>query len=547
MTLNTSNKVFGTHTQASSFHSLSLPSLLAATFIAAGLQLFAVIQLQFLPPDLLRTLIGHGPGFYLLAFALSFALLGFGWYQSRRLQIHTRLLIFVVLGGVLSWLLKTFRPTWAFGLIYYGELLLHHFVAVLCGLLCWLASWRGFRSPTAQSTPWFKFASLGVLALITLSVIFLLGYHFSSSQLAEPFSPWVEQSKAIATLGLWTSGLLTALIRWNHFNSWRTHLVTFLLFVPLILRISFGFRAAIHGHPLASQVFPPIFSLLLLTGIALLVLWRPAFYRLPLLILTVLSAACSLLIHRLYVHQFGFFEQQLTGVIRSFLGFDLPYPGYLQAWQLYLFTGTIFVCLFLLARAFASKSEHAYGLSFGIILLAGIGFSNAQLVLLYAAGLLTWIHLHSEAKLYAPPPSPPPVPIDQLLKELAETFALALPVSVQQKNQQLLWLRGTLQGIDMELRARQLKTQNWHVQLSVGIVGRRRPQLHIAPENFDHFHHEEHVSHKNIRQSLAVFPRAHAQFWTSGCRIEFGDELGRMDTDHLRHLILLLLDEYRLA
>ena len=201
-----------------------------------------------------------------------------------------------------------------------------------------------------------------------------------------------------------------------------------------------------------------------------------------------------------------------------------------------------------LATAVTDHSRALRGLGLTIMVTAGLGLTDPQLVLMITAGYLVLL----DATAGAPPdePSfslraePPPAPLDATLVALAARLGLPPPVALEQAEGRVLSLRGALEHTHLHLRAREGR-RGWQVELTLGIPGRDRPDVELIPGAGGHrvrgdVRHLERLP-EPLLAALADYPGHYTRLWVGGVQLEFGRQLAGLDPDRLARLLTQLI------
>jgi hypothetical protein len=506
-------------------------TLAAAAAFAGVLQLVATLELSLSSDAAVIRAAREGPKIYLVA-AASLAASGavVAWQRHRPLRVR---LAMAAPGLVAAIALLYFGGT-QLGLAYYGERLLHHFLACLCAAAC-----------VSVTLTWGADRSLGRLRLVpavpaTLGASLLLAEHLSRAAQA-PIS-LVGQVGAACLLA---SPPLAAAALWRHLQPPAMRLAALALMLPLTLRVALDVPAALSGMPLGTEAAAPLLAAVGLAGLVCAALARPRAERgLHGAALAIAGVAC-LALHRGYTKRFGEFEGALGALTRSLLGFQPPYPGYLPGWWIAAGLLALFAVFALATTSLLSRCEHVRGLCLVILLCAGLGLSSPQLVLMAGAGLLLSLDTLAGAPAPAPRVVAPARPLEAITAEAAELLGLPPPTVLEQERGAVIALRGELGRVPVELRARQ-ERGDWAVVLQAGVLGRGAPDVELLPGAPGAQPHPLAAGHRvrgeprrlellpeSFLTALAAFPEHRTRVWAGGCQVDLGGRLDRLDPEAL--------------
>ncbi|HEY8378089.1 MAG TPA: hypothetical protein VIK91_16440, partial [Nannocystis sp.] len=394
--------------------------VLAAVAAFAGvLQLLATLELSLSSDSVVLRAAREGPTVYLVA-AVVLAVFGALALAQRQRPLHVRVAL-AAAGLLVAGLFISFAGT-RLGLAYHGELLLHHFLAALCALTC-----------VAVPLQWARDRALGRFRLVplvpaTIGALLLAGEHLTRIP-GRPISIFGQ----VGTVSLLLAAPLALAGLWSRLGPPHLRLGAILLLVPLAVRCALGGPTALAGLPLGTAAAAPVLAALGLAALAGAALLRPRAERGLHGAALALSAVACLTLHRGYTQRFGEFETAIGGLARSLLGFELPYPGYLPAWQIVAAMLALFVVFALTATSLLSRRDHVRGLCLVTLLSAGLGLSSPQLVLMTGAGLLLAIDTLTGA-----PPEPevsagPPRPLEAIVTDAAARLGLPPPTVLEQE------------------------------------------------------------------------------------------------------------------
>ncbi len=510
--------------------------LVAITIAVAGLlQLIASVALGLAAPHALHRAAREGPRVYILATLVLAACVLIAWLVRRRWLAAAAL-------GAAGPLLAALTLWWGgisrLGLAYHGEFILHHFLTLLCA-----------AAIVAIPLQWRVDARLGPLRWLpsipaVLGALLLLLEHLLTPPLAELTGP-IGQVGAAMSLATWPIALVAL---WPLLGPRRLRVWLLASALPAAVRVGLGGASALAGVPLGLAAAAPIMGAVIVASLAAMLLLRPQVDRILQLLATLGAGMMTLGLYRVYLQRFGDLEGDLGGLVRSLFGFDLPYPGYVPGWKLGGAMLGLFVLLTTLSGALISSRDHVRGLGLTIMVTAGLGLTDPQLVLMLTAGYLVLL----DATAGAPPDElplklraePPPAPLETTLVALAERLGLPPPVALEQADGRVLSVRGELEHTHLQLRAREGR-RGWQVDLTLGVPGRDRPDVELVPGIGGH------RVRGNVRRlealpepllaALAEYPSHHTRLWVGGVQLDFGRQLAGMDPDRLTRLLTQLI------
>ncbi|MFO0632488.1 MAG: hypothetical protein U0168_06530 [Nannocystaceae bacterium] len=195
--------------------------------------------------------------------------------------------------------------------------------------------------------------------------------------------------------------------------------------------------------------------------------------------MTLLSAMSVATLYLVYRGSFGKLEDGLGPLVQSMLGFLPPYPDAVPTGVLVTVMVGAFLALQTAGGSLSAEDARDRGIGLALVMVAGVGWSNPQLVLMSAVGLTLFaIDLDG---LQAPP-RPPPRPLAQVFDELAGTLGLeASTVAADRRGRRILHaVRGVHRGLPVELRA-EIDGARASVRGHIGTIGRGRPDAMLVP------------------------------------------------------------------
>lgn len=456
----------------------------------------------------------------------------------------------VGLGGtaIALWIARPFT-SWL-GLLYYGEFILHHFLAILAAGLCVQVThgWAiDLDLGRARSAP---------LLLCALAVVLLLGQHMSDVPGIDFQIDLLWQGGAAALL---LAVPVSLAILWPEIVGPRRRALALALLAPLTVRVLLG--GVLGKTPLGAAAAEPITAAVAVASLAIFFLLQPRFEpglrthgRVLRGLSLIVGALASHQLYRLYLSKFLRYEDRLGGLLRSIVGFDLPYPTYVAGWRLALASVAVFALIAGLCSALTGPRTRAAGLAIALCVVAGLGLTSPQLLLMHVAGLLALFAALADEGVAAaaePVPALPSQEIEEILLLVADRLELPPPVVLEEARETVVALRGDVRRVAIDLRGRSGRGGRWAVTLRVGVLGRGAPEAEVLPDPAG-----EHprlrgdvqlVSSEGsgVLAALSAFPSATARVWSAGAEIEFGDALTRLGPASLEALIRALVRQVR--
>jgi hypothetical protein len=516
---------------------------LAQIVLVGGMvQVLASVALALARIDELKTAVAEGPLYYVLATLLAAIALVAAWAVRERPALSLPLLLGWPL---LVWLSIGKRLT-ALGLAYHGEFILYHFLSLVAAALCLLVPlrWATRRElGRARMVPLVS-AAIGasLLALVHLAAI--------------PFLR-LEGSEALGRAGsafLLASWPLALALFWKHARPWNLRVVAALLVLPVTLRVILAGPTGLSGAPVAHERIFYLGACLVLVAVAIAFLFRP---RIELWVRAMIGGLClfsTAFAWILYDRGFGELEDGFDGLIRSFLGFALPYPAYVDEWKVVAMMTAMFLVLMTIYTALVSTRDRHRGVPLAIMALAGIGLTSPHLVLMLGAAALVLFDtlLEDEVEEEAQQEAAPDILVEEVMTATAQRLDFEAPVVLNEGRGRVVVLRGELGGVDVDARARE-KGKRWTVEISAGLAGRGSPKVELAPDRGKRGTRPSHPlgrTHRIIGEPRALeaqgeqlfdaltgFAQSRTRVWLGGCAIELGRELTALDVDRLEALL----------
>ncbi len=509
----------------------SAPTQLVTVAVIVGVaQVVAGVLLSLAKPEALALAAAEGPIVYLLGISGVVAAWLVAWFVRARLPLALALGV----AGTVAIVGASASAGSALGLIYFGELLIHHFLALLAAAICLVVSRQWFFDPELSGLRRLPlvFAGLGVLLL--------LGQHVASL-------PVLDLDLGLLW-GIGSASLLLAIpaawaLLWPLYSG-SDRLLSVCVLAPLAVRVVIGGAAGLSGVAPGVSAALPMMTAITIAGVAAFLLLGKR--------VDVLARVFSLLVGGLVSYRldavyqgpnFQFYEERLGGLVRSIFGFELPYPSFVSGWKMATATVAIFTITAAITAALVDRRQRARALALAMVVVAGFGLTTPQLLLMQVAGSLALLACLREGQVVAVQPAlcPPPEEPEQIFAELAERLGLAAPVVIEEPIETLLALRGEHRQSSLDLRARTADHQGWVIVLACGVLGRGRPDAEVLPGRGGHRLRGDvrrvGGEESGVLAALSAFPTATARFWEAGCEVEFGDDLTRLRAASLEALV----------
>ncbi len=504
--------------------------LVTVAVIVGIAQVVASVALSLAKPEALALAAAEGPILYVLGVSGVAAAWLVAWFLRARVLLALGLGVAgtVVIIGVSA------SSGSALGLIYFGELLIHHFLALLAAAICLAVGRSIFVDPDLgglRRLP-LLFAGVGGALLLVQHVVSLPVFGLDLEFVWRLGSA----SSLLAIAATWV-------LLWPLY-SWSDRLLSVCLLAPLVVRIVIGGAAGLSGAVPGVSAAMPMMVAITSAGIAAFLLLGKR--------VDVFARVLSLLVGGLVSYRldgvyqgphFQFYEERLGGLVRSIFGFELPYPSFVAGWKTATATVAIFTMTAAISAALLDRSQRARALALALVVVAGLGLTTPQLLLMQAAGSLVLLACLREGPVVAVSPvaCPPPEEPEQIFAELAERLGVAAPVVIEEPVETLLAIRGEHRQSALDLRARTADHLRWVVVLACGVLGRGRPDAEVLPGRGGHRLRGDvrrvGGEESGVLAALSAFPTATARFWEAGCEVEFGDDLTRLGAASLEALI----------
>jgi hypothetical protein len=288
-----------------------------------------------------------------------------------------------------------------------------------------------------------------------------------------------------------------------------------------------------------------------LCAVALALLLRPRPTRVVAISMTILSALSIATLYLVYRRGFAEVEDGLGGLAQSVLGFVPPYPEYVSSIATIAIMLGAFVALQTAGGALTSEDARDRGIGLALVLVAGVGWSNPQLVLMSGAGLLLFVADLDEPVV---PARTPMLPLAELLEKAGVALGLELStIAADKRGQRTLHaLRGRVRGVDVDVRA-QLDRTRPQVGARIGTIGRSRPEVALRPAGGDAGERPLHAigrTHRVVGNARTLerwgdpvldacrpFPTMRIGMWPGGVELDLGSDLGELDDRNLVALV----------
>lgn len=513
----------------------SAPAQLVTVAVIVGLlQIMAGVLLCLAKPEALAQAAGEGSMVYILAISGLTASWLVAWLLRARLGLSVGI---GLLGSALSIGLSASSAS-ALGLIYYGEFLAHHFLALLAAAICLLVGQRWLREPELGGL------RAAPLLLASLGVLLLLGQHLASLPILGVELELLWQIGSVALLLAIPAALL---LLWRELG-WAERGLAIAAIGPLAVRVAIGGSGGLSGTAPGVAGAMPMVTALTIAGITAFVLLRPRVDAFARVVSLAVGAGVSYKLDALYQGpKFQFLEERIGGLVRSLLGFELPYPTFVVWWKAATAIVAIFTMTAAIVAALLDSRLRPRALGLALIVIAGFGLTSPQLLLMHAAGTLAFLASLREGHVIPVEPvlCPPPDEPELILAEVAERLEIEAPVIIEEASGTVIALRGEHLRNALDLRARSADGQRWTILLRFGMIGRGSADAEVLPGG-DEGHRlrgdprfvggEE----SGVLAALSAFPTATARFWEAGCEVALGDELSRLSGASVEALVRAL-------
>lgn len=500
----------------------SITLLVAIAVIAGVLQIVAGFALGLAGAEDLATAAAEGAQPVILGVAGVMTALLLAWLLRERALWAVGV---AVVGSAASAALMLPHLS-VLGLIYHGEFVLHHFLALLAAAVVLLVTQGWAVDPECG-----RLRQLPVIAA-GIGVVLLVGQHLSSL-------PWLEIALGslwqVGTVALFAAVGLGLVVVWPRLGA-ASRAIAAAAAAPVAARLVLGGGAGLMGAPLGVQAAPVMTGTIAAASLCLFALVRPTIDRWARVFAVITAGTLAHSLYRLYEGYFAAHEDRVGGVARSIFGFDLPYPTYVPPWQ----AGAAAVAIFLVVSAILcgtiASPWRARGVALGLVVTAGLGLTSPQLELMHAAGLVALLAALGPSRAAVTPviAGGPPQAIEVILGEVAERLELAAPVRLEQPAETVIALRGDHRRLALDLRARSADGNKWSVVLRIGVIGRGSPDAELIPDPAGEAPRLRGDAQRvggeasGVLAALSAFPAAHVRFWAAGCEAALGDDLSRL-------------------
>ena len=513
-------------------------TLAAFALIGGLLQILASVVLGMARLDALTLASQEGPLFYVLA-ALAVAIGVIALWALRRKPIIAAV-CFIVWQVAILWPLSKRMST--LGLARHAEFILHHFLALLCALACLLLAWAVVRDSERRGWSW-------LVAAATVTAVFAgLTAHVALAQDAARLG--------VVAHGIMTSAGLLAIAVWTGVELARaprspSRWAALALVLPLMVRFATAGPTALANAPVPYGFRGAFVILLVASAVALTVLLRPRPPRGAAITMSALAALTTATLYLVYRSKFGEVEDGLGGLAQSILGFTPPYPEYLSNVSIVTVMLGGFLALQTAGGSMTSNDARDRGIGLSLVLVAGVGWSNPQLVFMSMAGALLFLSDLDELPALAKPPSQS---VADVLAEVAARLGLrGGDVSAVRGGVMLHALRGEVQGVTVDIRAH-VGQGAPRIGARIGLVPRSRPEVGLQPSKVGEAPtHAIGRTHRifgaprrlelygdDLLDTALPFATLRLGLWPAGAEFDLGSDLSKLDGPTLERLIRAL-------
>jgi hypothetical protein len=516
----------------------------AFALVAGALQIVATAALGRARSDAIARAAAEGATLYLVGALASGLGLLVVWLLRRRPLVAA--VTFLLWQGAVFWPLRARGSR--LGLAYHGEYILHHFVALLSAAVCMavLSHWiRRIELGRAR----FGSVVLGGLG----SIVLLFSHVVSQPSLLLRLPESLHQA---ATAALLSAVIVALVVFWRRMQPPTMRMITALLLVPLMLRVGLAFPGGLAGAPVPMWGRSAVMTAIVIAATVTFVSFRPRMAMGLRIAVMALSALATAFLYVLYRRGFGELEDDVGGLAQSLFGFPLPYPNYVSDLKIFAsMVGLFFIFNVVYGGLLASAERHR-GVAFGLLCVAGLGLTNAQLALMVGAALLLLLDTSLRDDHEPPAMLLPPTPVDEILLATAERLGLPQPVTLADAPRTVVAMRGEVSSTSIDVRARRSSKHGWAVELRVGVIGRGRPSAELVPDDSQNGARPAHELGRTHRiegsaraleqigdpvlDAIIPFPRSRARFWEAGTSIALGDDLEQLEPGRLARLIVRL-------
>ncbi|MEM6993198.1 MAG: hypothetical protein AAF721_21975 [Myxococcota bacterium] len=521
----------------------SAPVLCGFALLAGLLQIGASIQLGLARLQHLQAAAVEGSMYYVLgAFA---AVLGLTvvWLLRRR--------PIVAVGALLVWQAAVFFPlrskTTALGLSYHGEYILHHFTALVAAAALATVAWRWANKPEFGSLRLIP-GSLGGAAAAVLLVVHI----WNEPGLGGEPPAGLQHVGVALGLGAWAAAVG---VLWPRLGEMRMRVVSAALLLPYVLRVAFAWPEGLIGASVFDVGRPWVMAAMVAAALVTFVGYRPRMPRPYVLLVSGLAGILTLILYIAYTHRFGDYEAGLGGLVQSMFAFTPPYPTYVPRYQVLIVLLGVFGIVSSAYGGLVTPGERVRGVALALLLTAGLGLATPALSLMTFAAAFTWLDAGTKDPRSDGKAIPAPTDVQTTLEAVADALALSAPVILETERGTIVAVRGELEDVTLDLRARPLggaRLEAWELQLQLGVLGRDRPQLELIPDVSGGGSRPSHAigaTHRvrgslrdveslddTLLDALQPFATARTELWSDGSRVRFGGDLSAVECGTLATL-----------
>jgi hypothetical protein len=519
-----------------------------ATLLAAALQVVAVFKLAAARVDELAAVAARGPSNTVWVIAVAAALALATWLLRRRPRWA---LAFAVLWPAPTFLWARTRVD-LLELALHGEHVLYHFTAVLAAavIVGHVVHWA-VLDPRLHALGWRRYVPLP-LGLLGASAL-VLAHAASLPALEGQTSVLVRGMAGAGTAALFLAWPIAALALWPATRGAHNRVVVFAMLLPYAARIAFTEAAPLNGGPVTPLGATVVGAAIVVTA---LVVGATQRVRLEVGVKAVIGTVCAIFVigaYLLYRRYFGVFEDGLDGILRSFLGFSVPYPAHSVEWRasallvaFYLITYTVYVTL-------VATAHRPRGLALALFAVAGLGLSSPHLVLLVGAAWTTWLDAICDDD--AADVGLELADVDgRVLDALAARLGLPEPIHAEE----IVAMAGAVDGVPVDLRQRARVRRTAELALTIGVPGRETAEVALVPDTGRGGVRPVHALAKTHRvvgevrllerhgdrvlDALSALPRARLELWPAGATVRTD---GEVDVDALDAIVRALVAALR--
>ena len=526
----------------------SAPALCGFALLGGLLQIAASIQLGLARLEQLQAAALEGSGYYVLgAFAAVLGLTVVWFLRKRPLVAVVALLVWQ--GAVLVPLRS---KTTALGLSYHGEYILHHFTAIIAAAAVLTVAAR-----------WWNRAELGgarriPAAMAGLSALMLVAVHVGNEPAVAGTPPaWLRHGATAGALLSWGAAIAAL---WPRLGPMRLRIVTVALLLPYVLRVALSWPEGLVGASVFDAGRPTVMAGMVVAALVTFVGYRPRMPPVYMAMVSGLAGIFTVILYVAYKHRFGEYEAGLGGLVQSMFAFTPPYPTYVEAWKVMVVLLGVFGVVSAAYAGLVTPGERTRGVALALLLTAGLGLGTPALTLMALAAAMTWIDAGTQEPIGSGHRVPAPVAVERTLAAVSDALGVAAPVVLETERGTMVAIRGELEDIGLDLRARPIghgDRESWEVELVVGVLGRDRPALELVPDpggagsRPSHPIGESHRARGRLREveelddvlldALAPFGSAHSELWPDGSRVRFGGDLSAFDCERVAPLVRALV------